>query len=88
MVRFEILLPLYYNDGRSIEQGKFFEIILRDLSQFFHERKFFFEDFDRESAAKAISLLTLVTIIFSPPMLNKNSKDCYAGVAIGIKKVK
>jgi hypothetical protein len=25
MVRFEILLPLYYNDGRQIEQEKFVE---------------------------------------------------------------
>ncbi len=23
MIRFEILLPLFYNDGRSIERGKF-----------------------------------------------------------------
>lgn len=25
MIRFEILLPLYYNDGRSIEEEKFIE---------------------------------------------------------------
>ena len=25
MVRFELLLPLYYNDGRSIEQEKFLQ---------------------------------------------------------------
>lgn len=25
MIRFEILLPLYYNDGRSVEREKFIE---------------------------------------------------------------
>ena len=34
MVRFEILLPLYYNNGRSIEQEKFLEIDQDLVDQF------------------------------------------------------
>ena len=34
MVRFEVLLPLYYNDGRPIEQGKFLETNQELVAQF------------------------------------------------------
>ena len=34
MVRFEILLPLYYNDGRPIEQEKFLETNQELVAQF------------------------------------------------------
>jgi len=34
MVRFELLLPLYYNDGRSIEQEKFLQTDEELVAQF------------------------------------------------------